>query len=233
QELGERLRDEADAFAASTGLQVAVGGPAGNLSDFTSETTSRIWPVIAGVAIAVALLLMLLLRAIALPLFAVVWDLLAAGATFGVLTVLYSGDDPLLGGPGYIDPMTVIGVFAAVFGVSMVYEVALLERARERFVESGDPDESLRAGLDHTAGAATGAALAMVAAAVPFAVSDLSSVRQFGIGLAVVVLLDAFIVRPVLLPASAELLGRFGWWPTGRHAAPPKPKTKPSVSAPV
>lgn len=233
QELGERLRDQADAFAASTGLQVAIGGPAGNLSDFASETTSRIWPVVAGVAIAVALLLMLLLRAIALPLFAVAWDLLTAAATFGVLTVLYSGDDPLLGGPGYIDPMTVIGIFAAVFGISMVYEVSLLERARESFVETGDPDLALREGLDHTAGAATGAALAMVAAAVPFAVSDLSSVRQFGIGLAVVVLLDALIVRPVLLPASAELLGRFGWWPTGRHAAPPKTKAKPSVSAPA
>lgn len=233
QELGERLRDEADAFAASTGLEVAVGGPAGNLSDFASETASRIWPVVAAVAIAVALLLMLLLRAVALPLAAVAWDLLTAGATFGVLTILYSGDDPLLGGPGYLDPMTVIGIFAAVFGISMVYEVSLLERARERFVETGDPEGALRDGLDHTAGAATGAALAMVAAAVPFAFSALSSVRQFGIGLAVVVLLDALIVRPVLLPASAELLGRFGWWPTGRRAAARREQAGPEAGAQV
>lgn len=231
QELGERLRDEADAFAAATGLEVAIGGPAGNLSDFASETTSRIWPVVAGVAIVVALLLMLLLRAIALPLLAVAWDLLAAGATFGVLTILYSGGDALLGGPGYLDPMTVIGIFAAVFGVTMVYEVSLLERARERFVATGDADGALREGLDHTAGAATGAALAMVAAAVPFAISDLSSVRQFGIGLAVVVLLDALIVRPVLLPASAELLGRFGWWPTGRGATARREPTGPRAGA--
>ena len=235
QELGERLRDEADAFAASTGLEVAIGGPAGNLSDFASETTSRIWPVVAGVTVVVALLLMLLLRAIALPLLAVVWDLLAAGATFGVLTILYSGDDALLGGPGYLDPMTVIGIFAAIFGITMVYEVSLLERARERFVETGDAEGALRDGLDHTAGAATGAALAMVAAAVPFAISDLSSVRQFGIGLAVVVLLDALIVRPVLLPASAELLGRFGWWPTGRRAAEERaePAAGPQADAPA
>lgn len=233
QELGERLRDEADAFAESSGLEVAIGGPAGNLSDFTSETTSRIWPAVIGVAIAVALLLMLLLRAIALPLLAVVWDLLAAAATFGVMTVLYSGDDPLLGGPGYLDPMSIIGLFAAVFGITMVYEVGLLERARERFVETGDPEDALRDGLDHTAGAATGAALAMVAAAIPFAVSDLSTVRQFGIGIAVVVLLDAVIVRPVLLPASAELLGRWGWWPTGRKAAAEPKAAKPGVSAPA
>lgn len=233
QELGERLRDRADAFAAETDLQVAIGGPAGSLTDFASETSSRIWPVVAGVAIAVALLLMLLLRAIVLPLVAVVWDLLAAAATFGVLSVLYSGDDPLLGGPGYIDPMSIIGLFAIVFGMSMVYEVALLERARERFVETGDPEAALRDGLDHTAGAATGAALAMVAAAVPFAFSELATVRQFGIGLAVVVLLDALIVRPVLLPASAELLGRFGWWPTGRHAPHAKEGRQPGVSAPA
>lgn len=217
QELGVRLADEADAFAKKTGLQVAVGGPAGNLSDFTSETNSRIMPAVIGVAVAVGLLLMILLRAIAIPIAAVLWDLLAVAATFGVLTILYSGDNPLLDGPGYIDPMTIIGIFAGVFGLSMVYEVALLERARERFVETGDPDDALREGLDHTAYAATGAALAMVAAAIPFALSDLSSVRQFGIGIATVVLLDALIVRPVLLPASAELLGRFGWWPTGRH----------------
>lgn len=227
QELGERLAATADSFAASTGLQVAVGGPAGNLSDFTSETSSRIMPAVIGVAIAVALLLMALLRAILIPLAAVVWNLLTVAATFGVLTILYSGDDPLLGGPGYIDPMSIIGIFAGVFGISIVYQVALLERARERFVETGDPDDALREGLSHTAYAATGAALAMVAAAVPFAFSGLSSVRQFGIGLAVVVVLDALIVRPVLLPASAELLGRLGWWPTGRDL--PKPEKAPTA----
>ncbi|MFA9270827.1 MAG: MMPL family transporter, partial [Baekduiaceae bacterium] len=88
QELGVRLADQADTFAQKTGLQVAVGGPAGNLSDFTSETNSRILPAVIGVAIAVALLLMVLLRAIAIPIAAVVWDLLAVAATFGVLTVL-------------------------------------------------------------------------------------------------------------------------------------------------
>jgi RND superfamily putative drug exporter len=182
-------------------------------------------PAVIGVAIAVALLLMALLRAILIPLAAVVWNLLTVAATFGVLTILYSGDDPLLGGPGYIDPMSIIGIFAGVFGISIVYQVALLERARERFVETGDPDDALREGLSHTAYAATGAALAMVAAAIPFAFSSLSSVRQFGIGLAVVVVLDALIVRPVLLPASAELLGRLGWWPTGRNL--PKPEKAP------
>lgn len=227
QELGERLADTADQFAKSTGLQVAVGGPAGNLSDFTSETSSRIMPAVIGVAIAVALLLMALLRAILIPLAAVVWNLLTVAATFGVLTVLYSGDDPLLGGPGYIDPMSIIGIFAGVFGISIVYQVALLERARERFVETGDPDDALREGLSHTAYAATGASLAMVAAAIPFAFSSLSSVRQFGIGVAVVVVLDALIVRPVLLPASAELLGRLGWWPTGRNL--PKPEKTPTA----
>lgn len=236
QELGVRLRDGADAFAAKTDLQVAVGGPAGNLTDFNSEISSRIMPVVIGTAIATILLLILLLRAIPIPIVAVLWDLLAAAATFGVLTVLYGGDDPLLGGPGYIDPMTIIGLFAGVFGITMVHETALLERARERFVETGDAEGALRDGLDRTAVAATGVAVALIVAAVPFAFTSLATIRQFGIGLAVVNLLDALIVRPVLLPASAELLGRFGWWPTGRHFARTRrettaPKEEPPVSA--
>ena len=235
QELAVSLKRSADAFAARTATQTAVGGPAGDLADFNDETAARIWLVVAALAGAVALMLMLMLRTVVLPVVAVAFDLLAAGAAFGVLQLLYTGSDPLLGGPGYLDPMSVIGIFAAVFGISMVYEVLLLHRTREAFVRSGDPHLALREGLRSTAAVSTGVAVAMLAAVAPFLFTGLVTVQQFGIGLAVVVLIDALIVRPVLLPAAVEVLGRRAWWPTSRRepAAPsaPAPDLRPPVIA--
>jgi RND superfamily putative drug exporter len=167
---------------------------------------------------------------------AVAFDLLTAFATFGVMALLFGGDDPLLGGPGYLDPMSIIGIFAAIFGISIVYEALLLARTRESFVESGDPRAALLQGLRHTAAVATGAAAVMIVAAIPFAFSDLINVRQFGIGLAVAVALDALIVRPVLLPAAVALLGRWCWWPTGseraRRRRRPLPVNRPAPGGP-
>jgi len=234
RELGATLRDSSERFAAATGTETAVGGPAGNLADYHDTTAARIWIVVAALAALTALLLMLMLRTVVLPLVAVAFDLLAAGAVFGILRLLYVGDDPIGGGPGYLEPMGIIGLFAAVFGLTVVFEVALLERAREVFLRGGDPHEALRVGLRGTAWETTGAAIAMVAAIIPFVLSDLITLRQFGIGVAAVVILDAFLVRPVLLPAAVELLGRRCWWPTSRSVRRPAPGApKPGAPAPA
>jgi X-X-X-Leu-X-X-Gly heptad repeat protein len=240
-ELGEDLSDATDKFAAQTNTEAALGGPAGSLADFSSEAASSIWPVIAGVSIVILLLLMALLRTVVLPTVAVAFNLLNAAATFGIMTVLFSGDNPPLGGPGYIDPLSIIAIFVSVFGMTIVFEVLLLSRTRDAFVATGDPHGALRFGLDRTAAMATGAAIAMVAAIVPFAASQLIVARQLGVGVAIVIILDALIVRPVLLPAAVELLGRRSWWPTSRHApAAPAPEDRatppaapPSVSRPA
>jgi RND superfamily putative drug exporter len=225
--LGEDLRGSAERFASATGTQTAVGGPAGDLADFTSDTNARLPLVVVALAAAMALVLALALRAVALPLIAVAFDLLTAAATFGAMTLLFGGDDPILGGPGYLDPMSIIGIFAAVFGISIVYQVLLLARTRERFVETGEAREALLHGLRHTAAMATGAAAVMAAAALPFAFSDLLNVRQFGLGIAIAVTLDALVVRPVLLPAAVALLGRHAWWPTrGGSTAPDRAVTR-------
>ncbi len=231
RELGATLRDSSQRFAAATGTETAVGGPAGNLADYHDTTAARVWVVVAALAALAAVLLMLMLRTVVLPLVAVAFDLLAAGAAFGILSLIYVGDDPIGGGPGYLEPMGIIGLFAAVFGLTVVYEVALLERAREVFLRTDDPREALRVGLRSTAWEATGAAVAMVAAIIPFMLSDLITLRQFGIGVAAVVILDAFIVRPVLLPAAVTLLGRWCWWPTSRRAR--RGRATPSAPAPA
>ena len=229
RELGEDLAAASASFAKSTGTEAAVGGNGGAFGDFTSEGSERILPVVVGEAFVVLLLLIVMLRAIVLPVVAVAFDLLTAAATFGILTLLYSGEDALLGGAGYIDPISIIGIFAFIFGVSMVYEVTLLYRTREAFLATGDARAAVRTGLRSTAAAATGAAAVMLAAVIPFALVDLRSVQVFGVGVAIAVVLDALIVRPVLLPAAVALLGRWSWWPLSRQAPPP-PETPPATS---
>jgi RND superfamily putative drug exporter len=214
RELGSDLVAMSDSFAKATATEAAVGGTGGALGDFTSEGSAKIWPVVIAEAVVILVMLVLMLRSVVLPAIAVAFDLLTAGATFGILSLLYSGPDALLGGPGYIDPISIIGIFAFIFGVSMVYEVALLYRTREAFAATGDAHAAVRTGLRKTAVAATGAAAVMVAAILPFAMVDLLSVQVFGVGAAIAILLDALIVRPVLLPAATSLLGPWSWWPT-------------------
>ena len=219
QDLGANLVREAESFARRTHTEVAVGGPAGQLADFRGESAARILPVIAGTALLVALLLMVLLRSIVVPAVAVAFDLLTTGAAFGGLWLLFSGSDPVLGGPGYIDPVSIICIFAAVFGITAVYEVALLQRTREAILGGADPKEAVREGLRWTHLALTGAALVMLCAFVTLALSDAVAIRELATGLAIAVVLDALIVRPVLLPAAIAVLGRWAWWPTSRRGA--------------
>ena len=223
QELGEDLQAMSASFAKRSRTETAVGGPAGELADFESEISADIWPVVIALSVAVALFLMVALRSVALALVTVAFNLLVTGATFGILTRLTTGDDALLGGPGYIDSLQVVETFAAAFGIALIFEVLLLHRTRELFVKTGDSHESLVMALRDTAAAATGAAAVMVAAVIPFVASGLFNVRLL-IALAITLVLDALIVRPVLLPAAVSVLGRPGWWPTK-----PRAQTQPSA----
>ena len=228
--LGESLRHTADRFSATTHTQVALGGQAAHFGDFQSAGTEKIWPVIAVVSAVVALLLMALLRTVILPIVTVLCSLLATAVGFGVLQILFGGDDPLMGGPGQFSPVSIMGIFAAAFGITTMLQVVLLERTREDYVETGDAHAALVRSLRETAAAATGAAAVMVAALIPFLVSDFLTVAQFGVGVAAAVLVDALVVRPVLLPATVELYGRRAWWPTRPGAGPP-PAAPPTVKA--
>jgi RND superfamily putative drug exporter len=191
-----------------------VGGPAGNLGDLTSVTKSRIWLDVAALSVAVALVLALALRALLLPVVATLFSLLTTAATFGVLAILFGGSAPPLGGPGYLDPITVISVFTVSFSITMAFSTLLLMRIREAYLAVPGAKQAVRTGLRETAAATTGAGLVMVAALIPFATTQLLNVRALGIGVGIAILIDVLIVRPVLLPAAAALFGRFGWWPT-------------------
>ena len=221
--LHNQLVAMARAFATKNHVAVAVGGPGGSLIDLTGAAKSKIWLDVAVIAIALALVLALALRAIVLPVVTVVFNLLVVAAAFGVIQMLFGGSNPPLGGPGYLDPITTISVFTVAFGISVCYSTLLLMRTREEYVTSDDGRQAIATGMRETAAAATGAGLAMVAAVIPFAATELINVRELGVGVGVAVLLDVILLRPVLLPAAEVALGRFGWWPTKGHRPPAAP----------
>jgi putative drug exporter of the RND superfamily len=212
--LGTQLAHLGGTFAKANNVQVAVGGPAGNLGDLTSVTKSRIWLDVAVLTLAIVLVLVLALRAVLLPVVATAFGLLITASTFGLLQVLFGGTNPPMGGPGYLDPVTIISVFTVAFSITTFFSTVLLMRTREEYVAGAGDRGSVRKALRETAAASTGAGLLMVAVLIPFTITDLLNVRALGIGVAFAVLLDVLIVRPVLMPAAEAVLGRYGWWPT-------------------
>ncbi|HLY48426.1 MAG TPA: MMPL family transporter [Solirubrobacteraceae bacterium] len=221
--LRTQLATDAQHLAKASNVRVAVGGPAGNLGDLTSVTRSRIWIDVAVVSAAIVLVLALALRAVLLPVIATAFSLLVTAAAFGLLQMLFGGSSPPLSGPGYLDPITVISVFTVAFAISVAFSTILLMRTREEYVGSNGSDGAVRRGLRDTAAASTGAGLLMVAALIPFSLTDLLNIRALGIGVAFAVLLDVLVVRPVLLPAAEKVVGRFGWWPTTAARKPAQP----------
>ncbi len=209
--LRPQLERDAAQLSRQTGAVVRVGGPATSLQDFdTAVADSFPWLILVLCAITY-LVLVPLLRSVLLPLLAVALNVLTVLAALGVLTLLFQGSAPL-GGPGFIDDIMRTSIFALVFALSIDYEVFLLARMREGYLNSGDPDAAIEYGLRHTAGVITGAALIMTGVFVAFALAPITSMRELGVGLTVAVLLDTTVIRLVLLPALMRLAGERIWW---------------------
>ena len=210
--LVEDVREMAHAFGEREGLDTAVGGVAAQLVDYDRVTAERIPRLVIAISLVTYLGLVVILRSLLLPLVAVALNLLTVAAAFGVLTLLFVGDEPTLGGAGALDVISVAAIFAIAFALSIDYQVFLLTRTREEFVRTRSNAAAIAFGVDRTGGVVTGAAAIMISVFLAFGLSDFVVVRQFGIGLAVAVLLDATIVRLVLLPAVMRLLGARTWW---------------------
>jgi RND superfamily putative drug exporter len=158
-------------------------------------------------------------RSLLLPLKAVVLNLLSVAAAYGLLVVVFRWDvgAGLLGlrHADAIEGWIPIFLFAAVFGISMDYEVFMVSRMREVWDETGDNVRTVAGGLQRTGRVVTAAAAIMVGAFLGFAAGDVSALQQFGVGLALAVLIDATIVRAVLLPSLMTVLGPYNWWLPG------------------
>ncbi len=204
--------------AAFDGLSANVlvtGSTAGNedFYDVIKQYAPLVFLFVLGLSF---LFLMVVFRSIIVPLKALVMNLLSVGAAYGKLTLVFQkgvGAD-LLGfqQTENIEAWLPLFLFSVLFGLSMDYHVFLLSRIREHFLETRNNAESVAFGLRTTASMITGAAMIMVAVFTGFALGDTVSLQQVGFGLAVVVILDATIIRTILVPASMELLGDWNWY---------------------
>jgi RND superfamily putative drug exporter len=215
--LVDRLRDAAiPAATAGTGLTVHVGGASAVNLDITRGVADRLPLFFSGVLLVAFLLLMLVFRSVVVALKAVVMNLLASAAAFGVLALAVNGGPlgDLVGIPERTPvPLLIpIGVFAILFGLSMDYEVFLISRIKEEYDKTGDNALAVADGLAKSARVITAGAAVMVTVFLSFVLGQDVLGKLFGIGLASAVLIDATIVRMVLVPATMELLGDRNWW---------------------
>jgi RND superfamily putative drug exporter len=218
-----RLRADGADLARRSDLQTGVTGGPAQLADYTDAVNARVpWAILA-ISIATFLVLVLVLRAIPLAAIAVALNLLTVAVAFGILTLLF--DVPAgwpLGGHTYVDAIGAAGIFGIVFGLSIDYAVFLLTRMRESREAGASNEEAVYFGLRRTAAVITGAAAIMVAVFVAFAAAPIATISQLGTGLTIAVVLDATVVRIVLLPALMLLLGDRVWWlPRALRGVPP------------
>ena len=221
-----RLRNEVvpDALAsagvsAGSGTAVYVGGGTAMFIDLSEQVQDRLPWFIGAVILLSVLLLMVVFRSIAVPLKAAAMNLLSIGAAYGVIVAVFQwgwgrslfGVDESIPIVSFLPMM----LFAILFGLSMDYEVFLLSRVREEYVARRDSDSAVIEGIAATARVITSAALIMISVFAAFALSDDPTVKMFGLGLATAVLVDATIVRVVLVPATMRLLGDWNWWLPG------------------
>ncbi len=211
--LNKQLKKDAATLAGESGLTTGVAGGAAQLNDYSQVTRATIPYVVAAITLATFLVLVLVLRAVLLAAIAVALNLATVGVAFGILTLLSNVPADLpLGGHEYIDAVGATMIFGIVFGLSIDYAVFLLSRMREHYDREGDNAAAIKFGLEKTARVITGAAAIMMAVFIAFAGSSLATVSQLGVGLTVAVILDATVVRIVLLPALMLLIGDRVWW---------------------
>ncbi|MGH3222418.1 MAG: MMPL family transporter, partial [Streptosporangiaceae bacterium] len=216
--LVQRLRDQVIANVTAQGAVTAyVGGETAAGVDTSTYLSSRLPLVIAMVVLLAFVLLTVVFRSVPVALKAAVMNLLSMGAAYGVIVAVYQWGwlERLFGAsaPGPIDPWISLMIFTVVFGLSMDYEVFLLSRMREEWLRTGDNTRAIGYGLQSSARVITAAAAIMVCVFGSFVIGDpLRILDVFGLGLAVAVLVDATIVRMVLVPAVMQLLGAANWW---------------------
>jgi RND superfamily putative drug exporter len=211
-----------------------VTGWAAQSKDFSQLLAERLPLVFAFVLGFAFLLLLVTFRSIVVPIKAIALNLLSVGAAYGVLVLVFQNGlgESLLGfhSNGGVSSWLPLFLFVILFGLSMDYHVLILSRVREGVDRGMSSDEAVRSGIAATAGTVTSAAIVMVAVFSIFATLTMLDMKEMGVGLAVAVLIDATIVRAVLLPAAMKLLGDRNWYlPASLHWLPRLHASEPDV----
>ena len=204
------------ALSPPPGATVLVGGTtAGLVDELASLGATLPWMALL-VGVSTFVLLFLAFGSVVLPVKAIVMNVLSLSATFGVVVWIFQWGH--LSGPlqftptGSIDPTMPILMLAVIFGLSMDYEVFLLSRIRERYDQTGDNTASVASGLQRTGGLITSLALLLIIVIGAFSASGITFIKLMGVGMIVALLVDATIIRVLLVPATMRLLGRVNWW---------------------
>jgi RND superfamily putative drug exporter len=202
--------------AALPGATVAVTGMTAETADFNALMNSRIAWVFAFVLSLAFLLLLVTFRSLVIAIKAILLNLLSVGAAYGLLVLVFQHGwgESLLGftSTGAITSWLPLFLFVVLFGLSMDYHVFILSRVREAYDRGMSTEQAVRHGISTTAGTVTSAAIIMVAVFGIFATLSAIEFKQLGVGLAAAILIDATIVRAVLLPAAMRLLGEWNWY---------------------
>jgi RND superfamily putative drug exporter len=220
---------------------VQVTGEAAGLVDYQTVLADRLPLAVGLVVLATFVLLFAFTGSVVVPLKAIVMNALSLGASFGVLVWVFQdghlawliGADPV----GALDPTVPVLTFAITFGLSMDYEVFLLSRIKEAWDETGDNDRAVALGLQRTGRIVTSAALLLVIVFAGFVAGGMLTIKQVGVGTVLAVLLDATVVRMLLVPATMKLMGRWNWWAPGplrrlhHHFGLREPATAPDQPA--
>ncbi|MEU5597842.1 MMPL family transporter [Streptomyces sp. NPDC020298] len=216
-ELVDRLRTEVLPRAeAGTSLDVRVGGVTASYDDFAGVIIGKL-PLFVAVVIGLGCLLLLVaFRSLGIPLKAAVMNIAAVAAAFGIVVAVFQwgcGSELLgLGRAGPIEPFLPVIMVSVLFGLSMDYQVFLVSRMYEEWLETGDNRRAVRVGLAETSRVINSAAVIMISVFLAFVLSGDRVIAMFGIALASAVALDAFVLRTLLVPALMHLLGSANWW---------------------
>ncbi|MER5874102.1 MMPL family transporter, partial [Streptomyces sp. NPDC002044] len=205
--------------AEGSSMRVHVGGVTAGYDDFAEVIVGKL-PLFVGVVITLGCVLLLLaFRSVGIPLKAAVMNVAAVASSFGVVVAVFQwgwGSELLgLGSAGPIEPFLPVIMVSVLFGLSMDYQVFLVSRMYEEWLETGDNRRAVRVGLAETSRVINSAAVIMISVFLAFVLSGDRIIAMFGIALAVAVALDAFVLRTLLVPALMHLLGGANWWLPG------------------
>jgi putative drug exporter of the RND superfamily len=201
------------------GLQGSVGGQTAMEID-TLAAVAHQFPIILGATMAITfVVLCILFKSVILPLKAIVMNFMSIGASFGALVFVFQQGhlskflnfQPL----GYLDILLPLVLFGVVFGLSMDYEVFLLTRIKEIYDETGDNSRSVVEGLEYTGSIITSAAALMIIVTGAFALTSIIFMKALGLGIALAILVDATLIRTILVPSTMHLMGKWNWWMPG------------------
>jgi RND superfamily putative drug exporter len=215
---------------ARGGPDVAVGGATAKIVDLSNVTRAKL-PLVLGLILALSLMfLVVVFRSLVLPVKAVIMNLLATGATVGMVILVFQEGhgEHLLGftSTGFIQVYLPLSIFALLFGLSMDYEVFLIRRMRESWLATHDNRLAVATGVEHTARPISAAAAIMVAVFGSFVSANVLELKQFGFGLALAIGLDATLIRLVLVPALMRLFGARNWWLPQLLSGRPSPASR-------